>query len=82
MENKDVFTVTTSHFHGNKEIYKGSSLTQAIRAARKNDCTNGPSQCKCGGPQIQRASDGALYLNWHSAKPFHPANEPWWEVVE
>jgi len=79
---REYYTVTTSHFHGNRELYHGPSLTQAVRAARKHDCTTGPSQCTCGGPQIQRASDGAMYLNWHAAKPFHPANEPWWEVVE
>jgi len=79
---REYYTVTSGRFHGEKKLYQGPSLTQAVRTARKHDCTTGPSQCKCGGPQIQRASDGAMYLNWHAAKPFQPANDAWWEVID
>ena len=66
-------TVTANKFHGGRELYCGSSIAQAIRAARKADC----SGCMCGGPDITRA-DGFSLIDWHAAKPFHAADNSFW----
>lgn len=70
----ETYTVIANKFHGSDILYHGKSLAQAIRVARKHTC----GECKCGGPEISRASDGAIYLRWEAAKPFHQANEPFW----
>ena len=62
------YTVFANRFHG------GESEKQAIKAARKHDC----QECLCGGPTIER-EDGKILRNWQAAKPFMPANKPWWD---
>ena len=72
---REFYTVTRNKFHGGNVVYTGYSLNQAVKAARKIDC----SGCKCGGPGIQRKSDGAFYFGWQAGKPFvAKENETFW----
>ena len=72
---KETYTVKQNPFHSDDVIYTGHSIKQAVKYARKYDC----SDCKCGGPNIIRGSDKALYHGWEAKKPFvNNDSEPWW----
>lgn len=70
-----LYKVSANKFHGGSLLYSGRSEAQAVKVARRHDC----SECQCGGPVITR-TDGASLLNWHAAKPFCPANEAFWQI--
>jgi hypothetical protein len=70
-----MYTVCMNKFHDGYLLYRGKSLAQAIRVARRYDCDD----CLCGGPSIVRDTDGAMLNNWQAAKPFHPANVAYWQ---
>ena len=70
------YTTTLHEFHGGTVLYKGESLRQAIRIARKHDCT---SQGQCvAGPTITRSDTGERLGGWERSKPFHRSNEQFW----
>ena len=73
------YTVTLHSFHGGRTVYQGYSEAQAVRAARKHDCTRG-ANC-VAGPTIRRIEDdGREYIayEWEAARPFCVANEMSW----
>ena len=76
-------TVYTAKFHGGEIIYRGKSLNQAIRAARKDTCSKRDSDCRCGGAEIIVEEDGARYRlhEWKATPPFHSATQIVWESI-
>ena len=73
------YTVRLNDFHGGKLIYHGKSLTEAVRASRRHDCTKG-GDCVAGPVLSRIADDGTtdVAYDWHAAKPFQQATEIIW----
>ena len=69
-----MYIVERNPFHARydwEQVYRGRSLPQAIRAARREDCHD---CCCCGGPRLMAEHNNgdhiALAYNWHAARPF------------
>ncbi len=71
-----MLTVTGNPFHRGTFLYVGLSEKQAVKVARKHDC----SECRCGGPIITDEEGNQLH-DWHATPPFHPASEPFWDKI-
>ena len=84
MEKNLEITVMESEFHGGEIIYRGSSLNQAIRIARKACGSRWDSDCGCGGARIEVIEEGRKYqlLDWEATPAFHPANEIKWVLID
>lgn len=76
-------TVRESEFHGGEIIYRGSSLKQAVRIARKACGSRLDSDCQCGGAEITVIEDEKIYRlhDWQATPAFQPANEIKWEFL-
>ena len=77
-------TVRESEFHGGEIIYRGSSLNQAIKIARKACGSRLDSDCQCGGARIEVVEGRKKYqlLDWQATPPFQPANEIKWMLID
>ncbi len=83
MEKNLEITVRESDFHGGEVVYKGSSLNQAIRIARKQCGSRFDSDCQCGGAQITVTENGKIWRlhDWQATPPFQVANDIKWEFL-
>jgi hypothetical protein len=83
-EKKMKITVRESEFHGGEIIYRGSSLKQAIKIARKECGSRWDSDCQCGGARIEVVEGRKKYqlLDWQATPPFQPANEIKWMLID
>ena len=83
MEKNLEITVRESEFHGGEIIYRGSSLKQAIKIARRECGSRLGSDCQCGGARITVIEDGNIYQlhDWQATPPFQPANEIKWVLI-
>lgn len=76
-------TVREAKFHGGEIIYRGSSLKQAVRIARKQCGSRLDSDCQCGGAKITVIEDGKIFRlhDWQATPAFQPASEIKWELI-
>ena len=76
-------TVRESEYHGGEIIYRGRSLQQAIKIARKACGSRFDSDCQCGGAEITVVENGNVYRlhDWQATPAFQPANEIKWILI-
>lgn len=77
-------TVREAKFHGDRIIYQGHSLNQAIKIARRECGSRLDSDCQCGGARIEVIEGRMKYqlLDWQATPPFQPANKIIWMLID